>query len=55
MMNDESIPIPRDFFCPITREIMQNPVVLIEDVSIINSRMKSYTKQFHIRFLGSFI
>ncbi|CAF0876491.1 unnamed protein product [Adineta ricciae] len=30
-MNQELMPIPRDFLCPITREIMQNPVVLIED------------------------
>jgi hypothetical protein len=25
--------IPPDFICPITREIMENPVILIEDVS----------------------
>ncbi|UJR09200.1 hypothetical protein I4U23_013448 [Adineta vaga] len=31
MMNEELIPIPRDFLCPITREIMENPVVLVED------------------------
>ena len=35
MTNQQISPPPRDFLCPITREIMQNPVLLIEDVSSI--------------------
>ncbi|CAF1289982.1 unnamed protein product [Adineta ricciae] len=31
MTNQQLSPPPRDFLCPITREIMQNPVLLIED------------------------
>ncbi|CAF1147605.1 unnamed protein product [Adineta steineri] len=31
MTNQQISPPPRDFLCPITREIMQNPVLLIED------------------------
>jgi hypothetical protein len=33
MASYQTLPVPRDFLCPITREIMQNPVLLIEDVS----------------------
>ena len=33
MTDQFSLSIPRDFLCPITREIMRNPVVLIDDVS----------------------
>ena len=33
MSNQASSSPPRDFLCPITRELMQNPVLLIEDVS----------------------
>ncbi|CAF2642100.1 unnamed protein product [Rotaria sp. Silwood2] len=31
MINQDTLSVPRDFLCPITREIMQNPVLLIED------------------------
>ena len=32
-----SLAIPRDFICPITQEIMRNPVLLIDDVSEFQS------------------
>ncbi len=35
MTSQQISPPPRDFLCPITREIMQNPVLLIEDVSFL--------------------
>ena len=35
MTNQSPAPPPRDFLCPITRELMQDPVLLIEDVSPI--------------------
>lgn len=31
---ENTLSVPRDFICPITHEIMQNPVLLIEDVSL---------------------
>ncbi|CAF1057186.1 unnamed protein product [Rotaria sp. Silwood1] len=31
MTSQETLSVPRDFICPITREIMQNPVLLVED------------------------
>lgn len=34
MASKQSTPVPRDFLCPITREIMRDPVLLIEDVSL---------------------
>lgn len=33
MTSEHTLPVPRDFLCPITREIMHDPVILIEDVS----------------------
>ncbi|CAM4968114.1 unnamed protein product [Rotaria socialis] len=31
MISHDTLSVPRDFICPITREIMQNPVLLVED------------------------
>ncbi|CAF1205154.1 unnamed protein product [Rotaria sordida] len=31
MTSQDTLSVPHDFICPITREIMQNPVLLIED------------------------
>ncbi|CAF4580161.1 unnamed protein product, partial [Rotaria magnacalcarata] len=31
MTSHDTLSVPRDFICPITREIMQNPVLLVED------------------------
>jgi hypothetical protein len=33
MTDKFSLSAPRDFVCPITREIMRHPVLLIDDVS----------------------
>ena len=35
MTERKLLPVPRDFLCPITREIMINPVLLIEDVRLV--------------------
>ncbi len=42
MASEQLLPIPRDFLCPITREIMHDPVVLIEDVSFFTDRSIYY-------------
>jgi len=46
MTNQQLSSPPRDFLCPITREIMQNPVLLIEDVSLTCPR-KQRSDYFH--------
>jgi hypothetical protein len=42
MTSKQTPPVPRDFLCPITREIMQNPVLLIEDVSLFVKKKYRY-------------
>ncbi len=34
-MASSVLPIPYEYLCPITQDIMKNPVILIEDVSKI--------------------
>jgi len=53
MTGKQSLPIPRDFLCPITREIMKNPVLLIEDVRLFN-KINKFILYLNIN-TGSFI
>jgi len=49
MTSQQISPPPRDFLCPITREIMQNPVLLIEDVSFYYKNLKKSLVQYDYR------
>jgi hypothetical protein len=56
MTNQQISPPPRDFLCPITREIMQNPVLLIEDVNFIFEKKNELINSLMFNMnIGSFI